>query len=215
MYKTLAALGVVLSFVITGLYKLEIITPEPIGTSVLAEKPGKAIGGQAATLLPDNLTVTQSQILNAAYQIAKADGHKNPEIVQQMVLQETHAGGLSSYKVAGNKGDEYFGVAQIKLGAAKDVLKQHPMLFTKYGFHTNTDDEIKANLIMNPVFCIEVGSKYLKLLNERYGFTGRDLLNAYNRGPTGVKRVDSESFHYAKGAEQKLAQWKMKRNEPL
>lgn len=215
MKKTLFALGVVLTLVFSGLYKLEIITPEPIGTSVLAEKSGKAIGGQAATLLPDNLTVTQSQILNAAYQIAKADGHKNPEIVQQMVLQETHAGGMKKFKVAGNDGDEYFGVAQIKLGAAKDVLKRHPMLFTKYGFHTNTDDEIKANLIMNPVFCIEVGSKYLKLLNERYGFTGRDLLNAYNRGPTGVKRIDSESFHYAKGAEQKLAQWKMKRNEPL
>jgi len=215
MYKTLAALGVVLTLVFSGLYKLEITSPQPIGTAVLAEKPGKAIGGQAAILLPENLTMTQSQILNTAYMIAKADGHRDPEVVQQMVLQETKAGGMEKYKVAGNKGDEYFGVAQIKLSAARDVLDRHPELYSKYGFHTKTDDEVKANLIMNPTFCIEIGSKYLKLLSDEYGYTGRVLLNAYNRGPGGVKQVNSNTFHYARGAEQKLAQWKAKHETSL
>ena len=208
MYKTLAALCVVLTLVFSGLYKLEITSPRAIGTAVLSEKPGKVIGGQTAILLPENLSPTQSQILNTAYQIAKEDGHRDPEVVQQMVLQETEAGGMAKFKVAGNKGDEYYGVAQIKLSAARDVLSRHPELWDKYEFHTRTDDEVKANLIMNPRFCIEIGSKYLKLLSDEYGFRGRVLLNAYNRGPGGVKKVNSNTFHYARGAEEKLAQWK-------
>ena len=207
MYKTLAALGVVLSFVITGLYGLHIIDPAPIANSVLGEKPEGKLGGQAAVVVPDDLSLSQHQILNTAYRIAKADGHRNPELVQSVLLQETHAGGLNKYKVAGNRGDEYYGLAQIKLGAAKDVLKEHPELWNKYDFHTRTDDELKANLILNQKFNIEIASKYLKLLQDRYGFSGRELLNAYNRGPGGVKAVDS-SFHYAREAEQKLAMWK-------
>ncbi len=207
MYKTLSALGVVLTLVFTGLYKLEIIDPTPIANSVLAEKPDGKLGGQAAVVLPENLSLSQHQILNVAYKIAKADGHKNPELVQSMLLQESHAGGLNKYKVAGNRGDEYYGLAQIKLGAARDVLARHPELWGKYEFHTRTDDEIKANLILNQKFNIEVASKYLKLLQDRYGFSGRELLNAYNRGPGGVKAVDS-NFHYAREAEQKLTMWK-------
>ena len=208
MYKTLAALGVVLLLVFTGLYKLEIINPTPVANVVLAEKPTHIMGGQAAVIVPDDLTNAQHRILNTAYAIAKADGHKSPELVQGLLLQETHAGALKSYKVAGNEGDKYYGLGQIKLGAARDVMKEHPELWTKYGFDTKTDDELKANLILNQNFNIEISSKYLKILHERYGYTGRALLNAYNRGPTGVKAVDSATFHYARGAESKLAAWK-------
>lgn len=212
MYQTLAALGVVLTLVFSGLYKLEVIFPTAVGTAVIAEKPEKAIGGQAAVLLPENLSTEQSAILSTAYKIAKADGHKNPEVLQSLLLQETHAGQMKRYKVAGNTGDEYFGLGQIKLGPAKDIMRIYPDLWDRYKFHTRTDDELKANLILNPTFNIEIASKYLKLLNERYGYTGRTLLNAYNRGPSGVKRVDS-NFHYAKGAEQKLAQWKQQKDK--
>lgn len=207
MYKTVAALSVVLTTVFSGLYHLETLEPTPVGNAVIAEKPQTGVIGQAAILLPANLSLSQTQILNTAYQVAKADGHKNPEIVQQMILQESQAGGVDKFKVAGNHGDEYFGLSQLKIKAAKEVLNQYPALFTKYQFQTRTDDEIKANLIMNPVFNIEVGSKYLKILHDRYGYSGRTLLNAYNRGPEGVKSVD-ENFHYARGAEQKLVQWK-------
>jgi hypothetical protein len=208
MYKTLSALGVVLTLVFTGLYKLEVINPAPRSNVVLAEKPDGQIGGQVAVVVPDDLTDDQHQILSVAYKIAKQDGHKNPELVQSMLLQETHAGGLTKFKVAGNKGDEYYGIAQIKLGAAKDILALYPDLWKRYEFHTRTDDEVKANLILNPKFNIEIASKYLKLLQERYGFRGRELLNAYNRGPSGVKAVNSATFHYAREAEQKLASWK-------
>jgi hypothetical protein len=143
-------------------------------------------------------------ILNTAYRIAKADGHKDPELVQGVLLQESKAGGMSSYKVAGNKGDEYFGLGQLKLPAAKEVMAAYPKLWELYKFQTKTDDELKANLILNPTFNIEITSKYLKILQQRYGFTGRDLLNAYNRGPGGVKSVGAD-FHYAVEVQEKLA----------
>ena len=209
MYKTFAALGVVLTFVFYGLFQLVIINPVPVANVVIAEKPENGVlGGQAAVVISGELSTSQYQILNTAYSIAKSDGHKHPELVQSMILQETHAGGLKQYKVAGNKGDEYYGLAQIKLGATQDVMKAYPELWKKYQFQTRTDDELKANLILNQKFNIEIGSKYLKMLQERYGYTGRALLNAYNRGPTGVKAVNSASFHYAIGAETKLAAWK-------
>lgn len=204
MYKTLSALSVVLSLVFAGLYKIEVLSPVPTSNTVIAEKPDQVIGGQAAVVVPQNLSNAQYQILNAAYSAGKSDGHKNPELVQLIVLQETRAGGMKSYKVAGNKGDEYYGVSQIKLGAAKDVMQRHPELWAKYQFHTKTDDELKANLILNQAFNIEIASKYLKLLQDVYGYTGRELVNAYNRGPGGVKTVDSSTFHYAKDAELKL-----------
>lgn len=209
MYKIQAALVVVLALVSTAIYKLDLLMPEPTANVVLAEKSNVVLGGQAAVVVPNNLTNTQHQILNKAYAQAKADGHRNPELVQGVLLQETHAGGLSSYKVAGNRGDEYYGLGQLKVGAARDVMAAWPSLWTKYGFHTKTDDELKANLILNQAFNIEMTSKYLRLLQTRYGFSGRELVNAYNRGPGGVKNVGPD-WHYAIGAEAKLAEARRK-----
>jgi hypothetical protein len=204
MYKTLAALIVVLALVFAGLMKLEVLSPTVIPTVVLAEKSTTTMGGQVAVLVPNDLSTSQHMILNTAYRIAKADGHKDPELVQGVLLQESKAGGMSSYKVAGNKGDEYFGLGQLKLPAAKEVMAAYPKLWELYKFQTKTDDELKANLILNPTFNIEITSKYLKILQQRYGFTGRDLLNAYNRGPGGVKSVGAD-FHYAVEVQEKLA----------
>lgn len=208
MYKIVAALGVVLALVSGVVYKFDDLIPKPVATVVLAEKPGHIVGGQAAVLVPADLTTSQHLVLNKAYEIAKADGHKNPELVQGILLQESHAGGLKSYKVAGNKGDEYYGLGQLKLSAARDVMASWPALWEKYKFQTKTDDELKANLILNPVFNIELTSKYLRLLQTRYGLSGRELVNAYNRGPTGVKLIDSSEFHYARGVEAKLVAYK-------
>lgn len=207
MYKIHATLAVVLVLVSTAVFKLDVLMPTPAANVVLAEKPTHIMGGQAAVVVPNDLNSTQHQILNTAYAQAKADGHRHPELVQGILLQETHAGGLKSYKVAGNRGDEYFGLGQLKLGAARDVMATWPALWAKYNFHTKTDDELKANLILNQTFNIEMTSKYLKLLAVRYKLEGRELVNAYNRGPGGVKDVGSD-FHYAVGVEEKLRQRK-------
>lgn len=190
-----------------GAFKLISHTPPIVATAVIAEKPGKIVGGQIATLLPADLTERQSYLLTTAYATAKAEGFRNPEVIQSILLQETHAGGLKVYKVANPGPQAYFGVGQIKLAAARDVLSRYPDLYQKFGFHTRTDDEIKANLILNDEFNITIMTKYVKMLQTQYGYTGRQLVNAYNRGPGGVHAVD-DNFHYAVGAERKLAQYK-------
>jgi hypothetical protein len=207
MIKIQASLVLILLTVSAAVFTLGGIMPKPAGNVVLAEKSDVVLGGQAAVLVPNDLTTSQHTILNRAYTQAVADGHKNPEVVQGVLLQESGAGGLSTYKVAGNKGDEYYGLGQLKIGAVRAVMQMWPDIWTKYKFQTRTDDELKANLILNQAFNIEMTSKYLRLLQITYGFTGRELLNAYNRGPGGVKLVDN-SFHYAIGAEQKLAAYK-------
>lgn len=210
MYKIHAALVVVLALVSTAVYKLDVLMPKPTANVVLAEKSDNGkLGGQAAVLVPPNMSTSQHLILNAAYVQAKADGFKNPELVQGVILQETEAGGLAKYKVAGNKGDEYFGLGQIKLGAAHAVMSNWPALWTKYQFHTRTDDELKANLILNQAFNIEITSKYLRYLQVTYGYQGRELQNAYNRGPGGVKDVGPD-YQYALGAEAKIAEARRK-----
>lgn len=205
MYRILSALTLTLGTIALCVGVLITKQPTADGNAVIAEKPnGVIMGGQAATLLPSDMTAKQHQVLNMAYAQAKSDGHRNPELVQSVLLQETHAGGIKKYAVAGNKGNEYYGLGQLKVEAARDVLAKWPDLWDKYKFQTRTSQEIIAHLILNPAFNIEMTSKYLKLLHERYGFTGRQLMNAYNRGPGGVREVD-DNFHYAIGAEQKLA----------
>jgi len=203
MRRILLGMAAILASSVFLLSHAYTLIPNAVGTSVIGEKPTHIMGGQVVTLLPDNMTMKQHQVLNTAYDIAKADGHKDPQLVQGVLLQESGAGSISSYRVAGPSKEPYFGVGQIKVSAARDVMIAHPALWAKYAFQTKTDDELKAHLILNTVFNIEITSKYLRLLQLRYGFQGRDLLNAYNRGPGGVKNVDQD-FHYAIGVEAKL-----------
>lgn len=210
MNNILAALAIVVVGIGASYGVIQSNKPESVATAVIGEKPtGSRLGNQVAVKLPKNISEKQAHLMRIAYEKGQQVGFKRPEIIQSLILQETLAGGLKQYKVANPGPEAYFGPAQIKLAATKDVLKRHPYLFEKYDFHTRTDDEIKANLILNEKFNIEVGALYLKLLQDVYKFEGRQLLNAYNRGPGGVKKVDN-SFHYAIEAERKLAAWKAK-----
>jgi hypothetical protein len=181
--------------------------PVPIANAVIGEKPGKTMGNQVAQLLPETLNEKQARLLRWAYELGKKAGLKNPEVVQSIILQETHAGGLKSYKVANPGPEAYFGIGQVKVPAARDVLQRNPGMYAEYDFHTRTDDELKANLILNDRFNIDVTARYIRILQKEYGYEGVQLVNAFNRGPGGVKNVDS-NFHYAIGANRKLQQWK-------
>lgn len=177
----------------------------PIGTSVIAPKAGKKVGGSdAAILLPQSLTTDQMRVLNYAYKTSKADGHKNPELLQAILLQETRAGDMKSYKVAGQEfglksNERYYGLGQIKLSAARDVLKEFPEIAVKHELQTSTDEEIIANLIMNDEFNIEVASKYLTILS-RYSKDSSFIIAAYNKGAGGARQLGNEinNFHYVK-----------------
>jgi hypothetical protein len=212
MKKVIAALLIVATSVAYGAAQLFAMVPTTIGTAVIAEKTeGGNSGGQAAILLPENLTSKQGRLLAEAYEIAKADGHKHPELVQAILLQETMAGGMKAYRVANPGPEAYFGVMQIKLGAAKDVLGVWPDLYKKFGLQSRADDEIKANLILNDKFNMSVASKYLLVLQQRYGYSGHALMVAYNKGPGGAQGVDPAENEYAQGALSKLAARKGKK----
>jgi len=205
MTKVIAIMALVVTAATSAAYKLYQYVPQPIPTAVIGEKQEKTLGGSAAVLLPENLNNKQAVLLNSAYAIAKSEGFKNPEIVQSILLQETRAGGMKSYNVANAGPDAYYGPMQIKLAATRDVLARDPSLYTKYDFHTHTDDEVKANLILNHDFNIRVAVRYLGILQKTYGLSGANLVNAYQAGPGGLSTSDGS---YARGAAEKLAAYK-------
>lgn len=200
MKKVLSMLALVTMLAIIAAFALFSHVPKSAPSSVIGEKSA----GGVAVVLPERVSMTQAKMLATAYDIAKADGHKEPELVQAVLLQETQAGANPSYKVANASGTPYFGLMQVQLAAARDVLAKWPQLFATYGFHTRTDDEVKANLILNERFNIEVGSKYLLVLQRDYGYRGEALLTAYNKGPGAA--VGMTSSPYSTGAMAKLNQ---------
>lgn len=208
MKQVIAVMALIASGTVYGAYKLFQQVPVPVATAVIAEKPGKTMGGVASVLLPKTLSNKQALLLQQAYAAAKAEG-VNPETMQVILLQETRAGAMASYKVANAGPNAYYGPMQIKLAATRDVLQRSPGLYKKYDFHTKSDDEVKANLILNEKFNIEVAAKYVKILQKEYGLSGNKLTNAYNRGPGGVQSV-GDDFHYALDGQQKLAAYKRK-----
>lgn len=167
------------------------------GTAVIATKTNNGRG--FSTLLPNNLTAKQHELLSFAYSVAKSDGYKNPEYLQGLILQESAAGGSSNFRVAGDpvkKENQYFGVGQIKLAAAIDVLKNFPEM---WGFlQTRTHEELQAKLILDDYFNIRIASKYLLLMgvNKSANFA----LTAYNRGLGGAQNIiNHDEFEYTRG----------------
>lgn len=161
------------------------------------------IGGGMTVELPSQPTSRQATILAMAYDIAKKDGHDYPQLLQGIVLQESKAGGMEKYRVAGQEfglpaNQRYYGVGQIKLSAARDVLARYPEMWEQFDFHTSTDEEVIAKLIENDAFNISVASKYLLILRG-YGFTTpQQLAIAYNRGPGGARNA-GPSTDYSRG----------------
>ena len=166
---------------------------------------GNSSSGYIQAELPSKLTDRQAQVLSLAYNIAKVDGHKDPKLLQAIVYQESKAGQFPSYKVAGQSyglttNNRYYGLSQIKLSAAKDVLKRWPEMKGEFKFQTDTDEEIIAKLIENDKFNLSVASKYLLLMSSSYGYSGiREIALAFNQGPGGAKKFNSNDHPYSNG----------------
>ena len=166
------------------------------GTAVIAAKTFVKGGDMQHTIvLPPNLTPHQGELLTYAYQVAKADGQKYPEYYEGLIYQESKAGGMKNYKVAGQEFglktmERYYGVPQLKLAAVKDVLKKYPSLGV-----FSTDEEIVAKLITDDDWSIRVGSKYLMMVG--IGKSPEAALVAYNKGEGGAEGVDPSTNAYA------------------
>jgi len=179
--------------------KLTSVTPTAVISIPLSDG---VRGGGASMEVPRDLSSRQVKLLAMAYEIAKRDGHKHPQLLQGIILQETKAGGMQSYRVAGQEfgleaNRRYYGVAQLKLAAARDVLKRHPELWDEFDFQTRTDEEVIAALIKDDHFNLSVASKYLLVLRGHGYNTLAQLALAYNQGPTGARRHDPATHSYS------------------
>lgn len=169
------------------------------GTAVIyaMTKDGKNGSKPYTMLLPESLTTKQFNLLNFAYSVAKDDNHKNPQYLQGIIMQESGAGEVKDYRVAGlsNKpGDRYFGIGQVKLAAAKAVMTRYPEMW-KF-LDTKTDEELQARLILDDEFNIRVASKYAIIVGVNENATRG--IGAYNRGPAGINDVDADELQYTK-----------------
>jgi hypothetical protein len=167
------------------------------GTVVIAAAPvANKQGGQPLTIkVPTDLTVRQQDLLNFAYEVAKQDGYREPKYLQGILMQESRAGSLKDFRVAGltNKpGDHYFGLGQIKLPAAKAVMSRWPVM---WGFlESRNDEELQARLILDDKFNIRVASKYLLLMGVNEDPT--KAVTRYNLGEAGAQSVVASDHPY-------------------
>ena len=199
------ALAIVASLALGAAVSASIHTIPSEPTAVISVPKSSSVRGGGFTVsLPKNLTRRQVELLTLAYAIAKKDGHTYPQLLQGILLQESRAGEHASYKVAGQEFGlkanlRYYGVTQIKLAAARDVLDRYPELKRQYEFNTLADEEVIAKLIENDSFNLAVASKYL-LIMRSYGYdTITEMALAYNQGPGGAKNFDASTHHYPNG----------------
>lgn len=186
-----------------------VMPTSPTSVLYIQKEDGNSAG--MAVKMPSRVTHKQAELLTMAYDIAKKDGHKQPQLLQGIILQESLAGEAKSYKVAGQEFGlktnlRYYGIAQIKLAAAQDVLNAYPNVKRDFDMKTNTDEEIIAKLIENDKFNLSIASKYLLIL-KKYGYNTIDQLAlAYNQGAGGAKDKDPTTHHYSRGVINHISQ---------
>jgi hypothetical protein len=121
-------------------------------------------------------TKEQVKNLKLAYIIGKKVGH--PEVTQAIILQETLAGKLSRY---GDRhlpwGKKSYGVSQIQLDTAKDIIKMH---FNHQVF--TTDEDIIHALVTNDEFAIHMAAWYFEYLMDFFQGDWKKAVLAYNVG---------------------------------
>lgn len=141
------------------------------------------------------LTVEQVALLKLAYDIGYQDGGEQHAIlIQSTLLQESIAGllGRVGHRTA-PVGKRSYGVMQIKVSAASDVLDEHPQLGT-----SRTEEELIVRLMTDDEFNIRIASKYLLFLRAKTN-SDAEALVAYNMGLRASKRFEAhEDFYYVK-----------------
>jgi hypothetical protein len=137
---------------------------------------------------------SSQKLLAMAYEVAVADGHHHPELLQGIIMQESRAGDshLLHRSARSAKGPNY-GVAQVQLKTAREVLKRNPDLWSRFNFSSKSDREIVAKLVENDRFNVTIASRYL-LIIKGLGFkTMSQMAVAYNLGPGGAKKAGAST----------------------
>jgi len=139
------------------------------------------------------LTAEQMGLLQLAYEIGFEDGgHQHAELLQAILMQETVAGlmGRMGHMTA-PVGKRSYGVMQVKVSAARDVLNQ----YSEFG-EFRADEELIVALLSDDEFNIRIASKFLLQIESRVRTTEKSLV-AYNIGLTASRTIpDPNSFKY-------------------
>ncbi|MEK7321834.1 MAG: hypothetical protein AABZ84_02000 [Pseudomonadota bacterium] len=144
------------------------------------------------------LTGEQLDLLGLAFQIGYEDGgESHAKFLQAVLMQETIAGQLGRLgHLSAPMGKRSYGVMQVKVPAARDVLRHKPQLG-----HFRTDEQLIARLIADDEFNLRIASAYLKYLRKLSG-SDHQALVAYNVGPNAAKNVvDPAQFKYVQRVE--------------
>ena len=124
------------------------------------------------------LTTEQIRLLKIAHSVGIEDDSKvHAHLLQAILMQESHAGHYGRIgDIDAPVGKRSYGVMQIKISTARDVLERYPGM----GQFT-TEEELLIKLVTDDRFNISVASKHLLGLRNN---TNRDALAvmAYNAG---------------------------------
>ena len=149
------------------------------------------------------LTPEQVDLLGMAYTIGYKDGGEpQAKLVQAVLLQETIAGRLGRLgHLSAPLGKRSYGVMQVKVVAARDVLRHQP----EFGYFS-TDEQLITRLISDDEFNIRIASAYIKFLRANMG-SDQMALVAYNIGLNAARGVmDAADFKYVQNVERYLTQ---------
>jgi hypothetical protein len=124
------------------------------------------------------LTGEQVKLLNLAHHIGiEEDGEEHAAMLQAIMMQESHAGNYGRIgDVNADVGKRSYGVMQVKLITAYDVLKNYPEMGS-----FKTEESLIVKLVTDDAFNIRIASKHLMMLRKH---TKRDAqaVMAYNTG---------------------------------
>ena len=139
------------------------------------------------------LTDEQAQLLQTAYDIGLADGGpKQAELLQAVLLQETIAGQLGRIgHMTAPVGKRSYGVMQVKVSAARDVLRHNRSLG-----RFPSDEQLIVALMTEDAFNIRIASKFLMHLKQKTASTDAALV-AYNIGLRASRKIHRpDKFRY-------------------
>jgi hypothetical protein len=146
--------------------------------------------------------------LSLVFNISKQVG--DPETLQAILLQETN-GGRS--ELIGNKnspvGKRSYGLMQLQVCAAREVLERNPDLFKSYfpgrKYSSVADEEVIALLLTNRKANVTMAAYHFKYYKKLAGGDWDKTVAGYNAGVVLMLKIKHpEEFGYVKDIRQKL-----------
>ncbi len=148
------------------------------------------------------LSAEQMILLRQTYEIGHSDADEaHALLLQGVLLQETIAGQLGRIgDLAAPVGKRSYGVMQVKVTAARDVLRHHKDEFERF----RSDEELIAHLITDDRFNIRIASKLLQRLHKKT-LSPEKALVAYNVGLRASRNIkQAAEFKYVQRVQQNI-----------